>query len=80
MISRSKDSISNKPIQHKNKGTHIMFVKMFLINPIKKLEGSVSIDVGIDDFDEKWRNHGVMLLLGLDQKRRIPKEMFLGEE
>ena len=27
-----------------------MFVKMFLINPIKKLEGSVSIDVGINDF------------------------------
>ena len=57
-----------------------MFAKMFLINPIKKLEGSVSIDVGIDDFDEKWRNYGVMLLLGLDQKRRIPKEVFLREE
>ena len=57
-----------------------MFVKMFLINPIKKLEGSVSIDVGIDDFDEKGRNHGVMFLLGLDQKRKIPKEVFLGEE
>ena len=75
MISRSKDSISNKPIQYKNKGTHIIFVKIFLINLIKKLEGSVTIDVGIDDFDEKWRNHGVMLLLGLDQK-----EVFLGEE
>lgn len=46
----------NKPIQHRNKTAHIVFVKTPLGNPVKELQNNIRILMGIDDIRDMVRS------------------------